>query len=53
MAEERGIDSLEKEYWDNISGEWLDPSMVRSARKEEMEEFRKHGVYVKVPVKTC
>ena len=48
-AEERSVANLEKEYWDNISGEWLDPTMVKAARKEEMIEFEKHKVYTKVP----
>ena len=27
--------------------------MVREARKEEMEEFKKHEVYIKVPLQEC
>ena len=42
-----------EEFCDNISGEWIDPGMVRKARREEMLEFAKHGVYVKVPVEEC
>ena len=41
------------EYWDDMSGKRLDPELVKQAREEEMMEFRKHGVYVKVPVKEC
>ena len=26
---------------------------VKEAKKEEMREIRKHGVYVKVPLKEC
>ncbi len=33
-----------------MSGERLDPQLVRAAREEEMEEFRKCGVYEKVPI---
>ena len=32
-------------FYDNISGEWLNPDMVKEARKEEMAEVRKHGVH--------
>ena len=39
------------EYWDDMSGQRLDPGLVKEAREEEMMEFRKHGVYIKVPVK--
>ena len=39
-----------QEYWDDMSGKRLEPELVRKARMEEMEEFRKHGVYVKVPL---
>ena len=40
-------------YYDNISGEWLNPDMVREARKEEMAEVRKHRVYEKVDTAEC
>ena len=52
-AEERPVANVENEYWDNISGEWLDPTMVKAARKEEMIEFEKHRVYTKVPLSEC
>ena len=42
-----------EEFWDNISGERLDPMSVKEARKEDMEEFRKHNVYTKVPIQEC
>ena len=41
------------EFWDDLSGKRLDPKLVKEARKEEMVEFGKHGVYVKVPVSRC
>ena len=41
------------EFWDDITGEPLDPEQVAKARAEEMVEFRKHGVYVKAPVSQC
>ena len=40
-------------YWDDLSGEELDAEGVDAARKEEMEEYKKHGVYTKVPIKEC
>ena len=43
----------EEEFWDHVSGEWLDPTMVRGARKEEMDEFRMRNVYTKVPIQEC
>ena len=43
----------EKQYWDDLSGKRLNPKLVKEARKEEMVEFRKHGVYVKVPIQRC
>ena len=42
-----------RQYWDNISGERLKPDLVTLARAEEMEEVRKHEVYVKVPLSEC
>ena len=39
--------------WDDISGEPLDSEGVRRARKDELEEFRRHGVYRKVPISRC
>jgi len=40
-------------YWDEVSGKELDPVRVQSARAEEMVEFKKHKVYVKVPLAQC
>ena len=40
-------------YKDEVSGEVLTEEGVIKARKEEMEEIRKHGVYVKVPIEEC
>jgi len=34
--------------FDDVSGASLDPSMVRAARKDEIEYFRKMGVYTKI-----
>ena len=39
--------------WDEISGKELDPQMIAAARKEEMQEYYKHKVYSKVPLKQC
>ena len=53
--EETGAEYQEqfKQYWDDITGRELDPNKVKIARQEEMAEFRKHGVYVKVPISEC
>jgi hypothetical protein len=40
-------------YWDDMSGEPLLSSEVQRARMEEMEEFKKHQVYKKVPIQKC
>ena len=37
-------------YWDDISNKELVPALVREARAEEMEEFKKHQVYREVPI---
>ena len=42
-----------EEIWDDASGEILDPDTVKEARGEEMQEVRKHGVWIKVPIETC
>ena len=39
--------------WDDVSGTQLDPEKVVEARKDEMSEYKKHKVYVKVPIKEC
>ena len=36
-----------------MSGKELNPELVREAREEGMQEFRKHEVYVKVPIQQC
>ncbi len=40
-------------YYDVISGEELDGELIREAKKVEMETFKKHGVYEKVPRQEC
>jgi hypothetical protein len=51
MAEEQTMNW--EEFWDDISGEPLDPLGVHNARKEEMAEIAKHKVYTKVPLTEC
>eukprot|EP00969_Alexandrium_andersonii_P018940 826918-Alexandrium_andersonii.AAC.1 len=42
------------EAWGDVSGEKLGPGMVRQAREaEEMKEFKRRGVYEKVPIEEC
>ena len=36
-----------------MTGDELNKDMVVKAREEEMNEFRIHGVYIKVPLKEC
>ena len=43
----------DEEFYDDISGEKLDPELVRRAREEEMEEVRKHGLYEKRTIEEC
>ncbi len=42
-----------REYWDDLSGKKLDAALVEIARKDELDECRKHGVYEKVPIEEC
>ena len=58
MVEEHKLEEEEfnediKRYWDDMSGKELDPRLVSKARLEDMEEFRKHKVYVKVRIEEC
>ena len=41
------------QIYDDMSGKKLDGSQVQLARTEEMEEVKKHKVYVKVPIQQC
>ena len=43
----------EERFWDDMSGEELEPNLIRLARAEEMAEVRKHNVYTKVPITQC
>ena len=43
----------QEDFWDDISGKKLNPELIHIARAEELEEFRKHNVYVKVPIEEC
>ena len=42
-----------EQFWDDMSGEELNPQFVRTARQDEMKEFRDHHVYVKVSLEEC
>ena len=54
MAEEesQSWDQI-NQAWDDITGEELDPSAVATARREEMDEIRKHEVYCKRKISEC
>ena len=39
--------------WDDMSGKELKAELVKEARAEEMTEFKKHQVYIKVPISQC
>ena len=52
MNEEREFDEKFIIY-DAISGEELDPELIKEARRLEMENFRKHGVGAKAPIEEC
>jgi len=41
------------EAWDDITGKELDPTGVRKAREEEINEYKQHGVYEKGPIEQC
>ena len=43
----------EVKFWDDLSGEALDAELVRKARCDEMQQFVKHNVFVKVPIEEC
>ena len=42
-----------EDCWDDVIGVPLGPVKVRRARREELKEFAKHGVYTKVPEAEC
>ena len=41
------------EYYDEMTGMKMNPALVMQARKEEIDEYHKHQVYKKVPIKKC
>ena len=51
--EENEDDMQLAEAWDDVSGKELDPQKVMIARREEMEYYKKMGVYDKVPIEEC
>ena len=53
VGEEVNFVGRDGEFYDELSGGWLDPERVKQARIEEMEEFRKHKVYEKVTIQEC
>ena len=50
----RALHDYEDEYaYDDQSGEVLDPSLVKKARREEMDYFRSMRVYDQVSIDEC
>jgi hypothetical protein len=47
------VEHTTREFWDDLSGKELVPSLVMKARTEEIGELAKHGVYQKVPITEC
>ena len=47
-----GVDEW-NQYYDDISGHWLNTTLVQAARAEEMKVFGEHQVYSKVPISEC
>ena len=47
------VDEHLSEYVDDLSGASLDPRLVIKARREEIDTFKAHGVYKKVPIQEC
>ena len=43
----------EELYYDAISGELMIKELVEAARQVEMETYKKHEVYEKVPIEEC
>ena len=46
-------EGLYPEVFDQVSGQKLDPEMVKAARATEMTHVRRYGVYEKVPLRVC
>ena len=42
-----------RQYWDDVSGQVLDPKLTEAARKEEIECVNSMDVYRKVPISEC
>ena len=41
------------EYVDDMSGQHLDPKLVKEARGDEMNKFAQHTVYITCPIAEC
>ena len=52
VEDELAIDQWDQ-YYDDVSGKWLNTELVESARREEMQVFAEHKVYSKVPIEEC
>ena len=50
---ENNLDVEEQVAFDDVSGNSLKPELVRQARKEEIQYFKKLGVYTKVSREKC
>lgn len=49
------VDSVQDgtQYWDDMSGKVLEPGLIQAARREEIHEAERMGVWKKVPGAEC
>ena len=53
MQKNQGRKPKRDNFWDSATGTSVIPELVVKAREEEMKEFQKHKVYIKVLVNAC
>ena len=41
-----------EKIWDDLTGEWLDPTIVMRAKQEEIDEFRNRGMHMNIRLET-
>ena len=51
--EQELLSAWEGWHWDDNKGGWLDLELCAKARREEVEYFRRHKMYVRVPREVC
>ena len=45
--------AVDGQCYEKVTGAWMDPTLARTARQEELEELKKHAFYMNVATRSA